>query len=518
MTSSGSPRGLGVAAKFACAVATAAAAAWPWIMPLPNGPSPIVGSTLWGMVGMSVMLLAMGLVSAARRPSALATGWVIAAVLSALWGLIQFGDVAHALSEQFSLVVLQPVAVWLAPVLQPAITSTPTPGVTYANLRQPNQFATLMAIGWIASFALLARARGMTTLWLTASAALVGVGNAASGSRTGLLLWILTGAASWIWLSARCGNETTASRDSTKKTIAWAWGSYALALIALPVWADSERHLLVRLVSDAPDCQSRLVLWSNMLHLIAQKPWFGWGWGELDYAHYITAYPGMRFCGLLDNAHNLPLHLAVELGMPVAVLFCAGVVRFVWRRRPWRERDPMRFGAWLILGAIGVHSLLEYPLWYGPFQMTALLCVWMVWRHPEGKGAAGTTQLGRRLMQAAALALSAAAFYAAWDYHRISQLYLPAGQRSAWYAADPWTYARRSWLFADHVRFAELVTTPLTQDNAAHMAQLAEKMLHFSPEPAVVRTLIESLRLLGRDTEAGFHAQCLKDAYAGCDE
>ena len=58
--------------------------------------------------------------------------------------------------------------------------------------------------------------------------------------------------------------------------------------------------------------------------LIAQKPWLGWGWGELDYAHFITLYPGARFCDILDNAHNLPLHLAVELGVPLAVVLCGG--------------------------------------------------------------------------------------------------------------------------------------------------------------------------------------------------
>ena len=28
----------------------------------------------------------------------------------------------------------------------------------------------------------------------------------------------------------------------------------------------------------------------------------------MDYAHFVTLYPGERFCDILDNAHNLPLH------------------------------------------------------------------------------------------------------------------------------------------------------------------------------------------------------------------
>jgi len=104
----------------------------------------------------------------------------------------------------------------------------------------------------------------------------------------------------------------------------------------------------------------------------------GWGWGELDYAHFITLYPGARFCEILDNAHNLPLHLAVELGMPLTLAFFGAVVWWVMRARPWAETDASRQLAWVVLLLIGVHSLLEYPLWYGPFQLAVVLCLLML--------------------------------------------------------------------------------------------------------------------------------------------
>ena len=106
-----------------------------------------------------------------------------------------------------------------------------------------------------------------------------------------------------------------------------------------------------------------------MLDLIAQHPWTGWGWGELSFAHYSTLYQGPRFTEILDNAHNLPLHLAVELGIPAALLICGGFGWLVLAARPWRETDPARLMAWGLLGVIVLHSLLEYPLWYGPFQL-----------------------------------------------------------------------------------------------------------------------------------------------------
>ena len=106
-----------------------------------------------------------------------------------------------------------------------------------------------------------------------------------------------------------------------------------------------------------------------MLALIVQHPWLGWGWRELGYAHYIHLYDGPRFCDILDNAHNLPLHLAVELGVPVAVTTCGLLGWWVVRAKPWAETDATRRMAWTVLAVVGLHSLLEYPLWYGPFQI-----------------------------------------------------------------------------------------------------------------------------------------------------
>jgi O-antigen ligase len=133
---------------------------------------------------------------------------------------------------------------------------------------------------------------------------------------------------------------------------------------------DPAAHgMLARLRGGELACASRVALWSNVLNLIGQKPWLGWGWGELDYAHYATLYAGPRFCDILDNAHNLPLHLAVELGIPAALLICGFGVWWAARRRPWRETDAVRQLAWSVLAVILLHSLLEYPLWYGPFQV-----------------------------------------------------------------------------------------------------------------------------------------------------
>ena len=53
----------------------------------------------------------------------------------------------------------------------------------------------------------------------------------------------------------------------------------------------------------------------------------------------------------------------------------------VWRLRPWRIQRSEHALAWGVLAVIGLHSLLEYPLWYGPFQVSALLCALLMLVH-----------------------------------------------------------------------------------------------------------------------------------------
>jgi hypothetical protein len=279
--------------------------------------------------------------------------------------------------------------------------------------------------------------------------------------------------------------------------------------------------ILGRLYEDAPLCSSRITLWGNVVHLIAQKPWLGWGWGNLDYAHFVALYPAERFCDLLDNAHNLPLHLAVELGVPAAIGVCGLIVWLLIRAKPWRESRAVQQAAWSALAVVGLHSLLEYPLWYGPFQLAVVASLSMLWR---ATGVAGNTDRERgakdcpTIRQRATNAVLAAGMlsvcaYAAWDYWRVNQLYLPASERHAAYRADTLEKVRNSWLFQDQVLFAELTTTPLTRSNAAHIHAMSAELLHFSPESRVVEPLIESAVMLGRDEEALSYLQRYKAAY-----
>jgi hypothetical protein len=268
------------------------------------------------------------------------------------------------------------------------------------------------------------------------------------------------------------------------------------------------RTMWARLRSDG-GCESRLVLWANVLHLISLRPLVGWGWGELDYAHYTTLYEGARFCDILDNAHNLPLHLAVELGIPFAVLACVAFLAWAWRQHPWRERGAPRQLAWAMLGLLFLHSLLEYPLWYGPFQLALGLCVAGLTRTSARPFTASSAW--RRVLAGVLLLFGVG--YVAWDYARVCQIYIAPERRLSWWRDDALKQAGRSWLFSGQGRFAELTLARPTPENAAWMYPLAQDVLHYSPEPRVVESLIESATLLGQERDAVFHLARYKAAF-----
>lgn len=439
----------------------------PWLNPFAPGPSaaaaPLMFAWLCGA-------LAFGL-AAWRQPAVVASGWLAAACLSALLGLAQY----FGLTE------------WAGGLI-----NYTEPGTAFGNLRQRNQFATLLSIGTLA--ALYLASVGAPLRRLVPALVLLAAGNAASTSRTGLLQLVVIAAMGLWWAGAD-------GRARALRLGAAALGGYAAAAVLLPLafnaFTGQDAATLWGRVASGPGCASRMVLWSNVLELIAQRPWIGWGVAELDYAHFAHLYAGPRFCDILDNAHNLPLHVAVEAGLPLALMLLVVLGLWVVRMRPWHEQDPVRQLAWGVLAMLALHSLVEYPLWYGPFQLALVLAVMMlVW--PE----ATPGPAWRVALFVVAPALLA---YAAWDYHRVGQLYLPPEERAAAYQQDTLAQAQQTVLFRRQVKFAELSITPLTRANAAWMHELALDMLHFSPEPKVIEAVIDSALLLRDDDGVRWH-------------
>lgn len=495
-TAGPSPQAVPWMVSALCALALwllASAAVLPWRLPawLWGGCVAVVAWTLlahgarpeaWMLAGaLLLILLGASVAAEGRLATAMQVGWLAAAALTALAGLAQYLGVAPGLE---------------------ALVRVASPSTAYGNLGQTNQYATFC---WMGAAVVLWAPLRLPMAARTALVVLLAFGSAASASRTGMLEGGLLVVLALLWTGPGRRERLLLCAAAS---VAYAAGVALLpALLEMRTGLEMPRALWNRFGGDG--CSSRLVVWSNVLHLIGQKPLAGWGWGELDYAHYMTLYEGARFCEILDNAHNLPLHLAVELGVPVALLIIGAALVWGWRQQPWREEDPQRRLAWAVLGLILLHSLLEYPLWYGPFQIAFGVCLGWLIAAPV-PGAASASPLPRAAF--AALVLGGLGF-AAWDYARVSQIYRQPEERFAAWSDDTLHHVRRSWLFSGQAGFADLTLATPARDNAAWMYALAQRTLHYSPEPRVIERLVESATFLGRTDEAVQHLARYRAAF-----
>jgi O-antigen ligase len=408
----------------------------------------------------------------------------------------------------------------------------------FANLRQRNLFATFNTTALLTLLYLVQRSSSLPSpggasnawAWRRASqwfyflsAGLLGLAAALSYSRIGLLQLALVVGGAMLWRKQ--------AKSAIFPLVLVCAGVYFLTAMLLP-------HAQVGLVAAGgvglkpggafaridfgqDHCETRGVLWHNALDLIAQRPWQGWGWHEFAWAQFSSVLEP-RFCRLVDHAHNLPLQLAVELGLPVALCVCG--LLFFMLRQGWRQAKRSALHAWgfAVVLAILLHSMVEFPLWHAPFQAGfgfaagVMLAATAASESVARVGAVNRFNgievdllvRWRRAWTPWCLSLAFLALTVAWlDYIRVSQAYLPVASRQVWVQRLPWIEG--FCVFCNQRDFARVSLTALTPANAQWVHTEALRLLHFSPEPRLLIIAIESAQMLGQ-THAQTQAQLIQ--------
>ena len=195
------------------------------------------------------------------------------------------------------------------------IARTSLPGRAVGNMRQPNHLSSLLLWGVIASV-WLADAGVLRRVVMWGVGLLLVFVIVLSGSRTGALGTAVL--ALWGVLDRRLSRQA--------RWLLWlAPIAYALFWLGMSAWADASHHVFggeTRFSTNGDVSSSRFAIWSNTLALIKAHPWFGVGFGEFNFAWTLTPFPD-RPVAFFDHTHNLVLQLAVELGIPLALLVLA---------------------------------------------------------------------------------------------------------------------------------------------------------------------------------------------------
>lgn len=457
------------------------------------------GSQIAGVAGLSLAGVASCVgVRLQREPQKLT--WVLAAILAAgfvnaVEGLLQWLGLVGNLSP------------W---VIEPAHR-----GLAYGAFRQRNLFATFLCVSALCTVWLHHRRRITEPMaWFLLLILVFGI--AASSSRTGILEVIALGFFGVVWRKQQ--------KSSVTRLLVGQPLLLGCALLVLPVAARLHGFEFVsgaERVTQANE-DARLIIWSNAIELIFQRPWLGWGWAEIGYGHYVTLFE-KRYDGLIDNLHSLPLQFAVAFGLPAVIVLIYAVSNvFIFKKlikfKPVSIRGSdtqisERSFAWgILLVIVGIHSMLEYPLWYAGFLfLTGLALGYVLPDRIYNNSFIIYERWVERLTKIITLALLILAFLAWQQYSRVLPIYKTpfTNDREARFTAtrDALVRASGSWLFQAQLDFATLDSLEVTSQNAIEVKKLAEKLLHYSAEPRVIEPLLLSLWHLNEVALLHFHAK-----------
>lgn len=120
---------------------------------------------------------------------------------------------------------------------------------------------------------------------------------------------------------------------------------------------------------------ARLQIWFDSLRLFWQSPWLGIGTGEIIEKTFILLDKpsSLAFKGMFEHSHNLFLHLLTEMGI-FALLITLACLAIWFRNFKWGDLNMETWWLITLLSILGIHSMLEYPLWYSYFLgVTAIL-------------------------------------------------------------------------------------------------------------------------------------------------
>lgn len=200
-----------------------------------------------------------------------------------------------------------------------------------------------------------------------------------------------------------------------------------------------------------------------------QHPWAGVGWAQLNFVWTLTPFAD-RAPDVFDHAHSLPLHLAVELGIPVTVAAATLVIVALWPARVQRAMSAnagqARIGvAALLLLSIGTHSLFEYPLWFSYFLMPTAFVLATLARDlaatPPAPAASTTNTApaarltSARLIASMATLLLIATGWSVHEYSKASAIHFTGNDQGA--RADAVAAARASPLYGQYGDYAAIM-------------------------------------------------------------
>ncbi|MFK4205883.1 PglL family O-oligosaccharyltransferase [Acinetobacter junii] len=237
----------------------------------------------------------------------------------------------------------------------------------YANFGQPNNLSTFLVMGLMGGLYLYEKRKA--SLWLLIPSSLILLFTIAlTQSRTA---WIVCIFFFFYWIYKQHKNNP---RFNFLKLLLWTSLYFLIAGYLLPYLTQfMTSHLdtgvthTASIVQRAGSGHERLGMWMQILHAIAERPWFGYGWNQTS----IAVVESIEFNTVqvwFNSAHNIVLDLLIWNGVPLGVLIIGYLsLWLLWLNKT--AKDSTSIIAIMMVCAILIHAMLEFPQRYAYFLL-----------------------------------------------------------------------------------------------------------------------------------------------------
>lgn len=378
----------------------------------------------------------------------------------------------------------------------------------FGNMGQPNHFADYISLG-LASLGLL-HTRWKLPTWLTVLLAVPMLFVLVlSGSRSALLYLLWLAGMAFLWQ-----HRDKSNRPLLYYSLLLLLGFGLMQFVVLIPWLSGDNDNLTTFdrVIMAHGGHIRLVIWYEAGLIFTKFPLLGAGFGQFGWQSFLLG-PSMHnplISGLYNSAHNLVMQIAAETGLVGLLILLSTLTLWIRQARS----APCTVYQWWggsVLAVLGIHSLLEYPLWYAYFLGVAALTLGMLdcttYRLELRTGRLsivailllGVLSLGQLLL----------------GYHKLEDLISP--QQASIKSKDFYNNLLVTHRQALLLPYVELAMTSIMEgsESLADMRDLNESVMHFVPISPVVYREIVLLALSGEQTAAQRQLECSIWAYPG---
>jgi len=236
----------------------------------------------------------------------------------------------------------------------------------YGNLAQPNNYSTLMILSVLSAWYLFEKQQYSKWVYILILSFLVGA-IAVAQSRTSILVFFAVLVAFFYYFY-----RVKISFSSKFFYILYVAAFYYVWLFILEtIVGAGSRELLEAKISP------RFIIWQEMLMVIADGPLWGYGWGQVGVAQVLLTDSPFEKSLYVNYSHNVILDILIWNGPIVGSLIIFWVVFWLWKI-VFYCRSVEDFIMIMMVVAIGIHGMLEFPLSYAYFLLPTFLILGLI--------------------------------------------------------------------------------------------------------------------------------------------